>query len=798
MSENGTNQLPASIQGDGRKFISLLKNYLKDIANELNEQVQKVESYFNVLVDNPDTIDEQVRSITVDEKAVNGSISLLIKWDSTSIKQYAGASIDVKVGDFHDTIDMFDTKEIIRHYDTARTNQFTLDNVEAGKKYWIRVRGRDAKNAMSVAGNAPVALYYIAESKYVPQPPYEATVVFDKRGAYWSWKQYPQNDYEWTELRLDEYVGEIHNRLDLTTDWNSTAVPYARSGTAYLYNKGVGNSYSAPAKIEYSKPIPHAPRDIKITPVFEGLYIEFDVIPEHCFGANVYINNEKHFVQDNKFSFNCSTGNYSIKVCFVDVFGEGEMSKIVQISTIEEIPVEMINKEKLGIVAINKGIEDINKARQQIDTKIGQINTSLTTLNGVIDAKVQDAKDTAESRLTATANTINATVKNNVDRINSSITQVASSIDLKVNAGIDKLTGKEIIARINLTPETVSINGKYVHITGETVFDNGVIVAKYIGDKAVVGTKIADGAITTDKLVSNAITGDKIASNSVTTEKIATNAIESKHIKTNSIDGDKIKAGSITGDRIVAGTISGDKISANTLTGDKIKAGTITGEKVATHSVTADKLQVDSLSAITANLGIVHGGEIIGSTFHNDNWSFSIDANGNIKGANITGATIDANTFRKSGFDIKAMTYEKYKVFNGETCPIPKGFTKDECMFILLYASDFKGADLSPNLGYVYVNNWGLKKIEEVVDYYNSCMYQMPKFERRQDIKHSDDPPEYDELTQFVYYGMTSELKVLCTKYGGDRKKPFLKGLKKHEHTYKEGFLNIGVIGMKR
>lgn len=613
MSENGTNQLPASIQGDGRKFISLLKNYLKDIANELNEQVQKVESYFNVLVDNPDTIDEQVKSITVDEKAVNGSISLLVKWDSSSIKQYAGASIDVKVGNFHDTIEMFDTKEIIRHYDTARTNQFTLDNVEAGKKYWIRVRGRDAKNAMSVAGNAPVALYYIAESKYVPRPPYEATVVFDKRGAYWSWKQYPQNDYEWTELRLDEYVGEVHNRLDLTTDWSSTAVPYARTGTAYLYNKGVGNSYSSPAKVEYSKPIPHAPRDIKVTPVFEGLYIEFDVIPEDCFGANVYVNNEKHFVQDNKYSFNCSTGTYAVKVCFVDVFGEGEMSKIVTISTIEEIPVEMINKEKLGIVAINKGIEDINKARQQIDAKIGQINTSLTTLNGVIDAKVQEAKNTAESRLTATANAINSTVKNNVDKINSNITQVANSIDLKVDAGINKLTGKEIISRINLTPETVSIAGKYVHITGQTIFDNGVIVAKHIGDKAIVGTKIADGAISTDKLSANAVTANKIASNSITTEKIATGTIESKHIKTNSVDGDRIKAGTINGDRIVAGTISGDKISANTLTGDKIKAGTIAGEKIAVNAITSDKIaaksissdkiNVNNLSALSANIG---------------------------------------------------------------------------------------------------------------------------------------------------------------------------------------------------
>ena len=53
MSDNGVNQLPPSIQGDGRKFISLLKSYLKNIAGELDNQIKKVESYFNVIADNP-------------------------------------------------------------------------------------------------------------------------------------------------------------------------------------------------------------------------------------------------------------------------------------------------------------------------------------------------------------------------------------------------------------------------------------------------------------------------------------------------------------------------------------------------------------------------------------------------------------------------------------------------------------------------------------------------------------------------------------------------------------------------
>lgn len=603
MSENGVNQLPPSIQGDGRKFISLLKNYLKEISDEVNAGLAKFENIYNTLADNPDTIKEQIKSVTVEERSINGNVSLILKWDSSDIKQYNGASIDIKVGDFTDGISNFDDKKVIRHYDTTKTNTFTVDNVEVGKKYWIRVRGKDIRNALSEEHKAPIALYYVSEETHAPRPPYEATVIFDKRGAYWSWKQYPQNDYQWTELRLDEHVGDVHNRLDLTTDWHSNAKPYARIGKAYLYNKGVGNAYSVPATIEYSKPVPAKPTHLVVKPVIEGLNITFANIPEDCTGAIVYVNNEENFVVDNGLNYLCSTGTYTVKVCYTDIFGNGEMSDPVTISTVEEIPIEMLNKEKLGINAINQGITDINNARKEIDKKIGGLQTSLTSMNGIIDAKVKDAKDTAESRLTATAKAINSTVSNNFNNLQTSITQVANSIEVKVKAGVDKLTGQEIVSRINLAPDTVSISGKYIHITGQTVFDNGVIIAKHIGDKAIVGTKIADGAITTDKLVANTITGDKIAANAVTTDKIKAGSVTATQIATDAVTTDKIKAGSITGDKVVANAITGDKIAANSISGDKIQAGSVSTNKIQAGAITGDKLSVQTLSSITARIG---------------------------------------------------------------------------------------------------------------------------------------------------------------------------------------------------
>lgn len=676
------NNLPSTINGDGRKFISLLKGYLNDIKASLEDQINEATKIWNGIADNPDTISEQVRNITIDERSVNGSVSLILKWDSTPIKQYAGVSIDVKVGDFHDTVDQFADKQVHQHYDTGKTNIFTIPNVEIGKKYEFVIRGRDIRNALSEKARAPITYYYVSEQTHVPEAPYEATVIFDKRGAYWSWKQRPQNDYQWTELRLDEHVGELHNRLDLTTDWHSTAKPYARVGTGYIYNKGVGNSYSVPATVNYSKAVPAKPTQLVVKPVIEGLNITFASIPEDCTGAIVYVNNEENFVVDNSLNYLCSTGTYTVKVCYVDIFGNGEMSDPVTISTVEEIPIEMLNKEKLGINAINQGITDINNARKEIDKKIGGLQTSLTSMNGIIDAKVKDAKDTAESRLTATANAINSTVSNNFNNLQTSITQVANSIEVKVKAGVDKLTGQEIVSRINLAPDTVSISGKYIHITGQTVFDNGVIVAKHIGDNAVVGTKIADGAITTDKLVANAITGDKIAANAITAEKIKAGSVTSNQIATDAVTAEKIKSGSVTGDKVVANAITGDKIAGNSISGDKIQTNAVDASKIKAGSVDASKMNVNRLDAITANVGNLNGGSITGGTFKNSKNSFTIDPEGNIIGANITGSKISADSIYQAGFHLKNIDVRTYKIKHGEWCPIPDGFTESQCVFV--------------------------------------------------------------------------------------------------------------------
>lgn len=589
--DNGANNLPSSILGDGRKFVSLLKNYLKGLQDDITEKLGEVTKIYNTVADTPETIDEQVHSITVEEKAVNGNISLLVKWNSDNIKKYAGAVIDIKIGDFHTTLAGFSNQQWVKHYETTKTNQYLLDNIEPGQNYLIRVRGKNVYNAKSVEAKAPMISHYVEPNKHVPRPPYEGTVVFDKRGAYWSWKQYDQNQYMWTELRVDEHPGNLFNRLEVTTDLHSEVKPFGRSGTGYLYNRGVGNSYSAPLKIPYAKAVPGAPSNLTIKQVADGLYIKFDRIPEDCFGANLYVNNAKIELKENEYTYICSTGTYVIKVAYVDIFGEGTMSSPKTVTVQETIDPEVYKNESLSYKRIADAQKKIQEVRSAIDSVDSGVTSKITQLTNAIDAKVADSNRQNESRITATANSINSTVRelqgkvgtitsSTIPSLQSNITQLSNSIDLRVSNANKALTGQEIVSRINLSPNGVSILGKYVHITGDTVIDGNVITAKHIGDKAIVGTKIAEGAITTDKISANAITSDKIASNAITSDKILAKAITSDHMEVDSIEGNRIKSSSIDADRLKANSITGDKLVADSITGDKIKAGSVTVDKL--------------------------------------------------------------------------------------------------------------------------------------------------------------------------------------------------------------------------
>lgn len=85
---------------------------------------------------------------------------------------------------------------------------------------------------------------------------------------------------------------------------------------------------------------------------------------------------------------------------------------------------------------------------------------------------------------------------------------------------------------------------------------------------------------------------------------------------TGTIKTNQLIAGSalITGNLIADGTITAAEIAAGAVISDKIAAGAVIADKIAAGAITADKMTVTALSAISADLGTITAGTIIGTT----------------------------------------------------------------------------------------------------------------------------------------------------------------------------------------
>lgn len=126
-------------------------------------------------------------------------------------------------------------------------------------------------------------------------------------------------------------------------------------------------------------------------------------------------------------------------------------------------------------------------------------------------------------------------------------------------------------------------------------------------------------------------------------------------------------------------------VTAETLFDNNI----ITNKMIQANAITADKLKVDSLSALSAYIGgTLRGGKLIGTEIQNENGSFKVDANGNIKGANITGSRIDANSVYAEGQQLKPSFVKRMDVTSGDKIEIPPGYSWDKTLIFLRWVSD--------------------------------------------------------------------------------------------------------------
>ncbi|MDK6906896.1 phage tail spike protein [Actinotignum timonense] len=220
---------------------------------------------------------------------------------------------------------------------------------------------------------------------------------------------------------------------------------------------------------------------------------------------------------------------------------------------------------------LSKTRTEISQAKgvaEQAQAKAGEAqkiidHAALQAVEAKEQADAAVAKATSAENSAATLwQMVNATNAN----VSSRLTMLSDDINLRVKNG-------EIIAQINISPETVLIDGKRVHITGQTTIDNGIIGSAMIADAAVTNAKI--GAVDAGKITTGTLAAARIAAGSITSDKltISNGFIQTAMIadgaitnaKIGFLDAAKITTGYLNAARIRAGSISADKLAANAI-----------------------------------------------------------------------------------------------------------------------------------------------------------------------------------------------------------------------------------------
>lgn len=516
---------------------------------------------------------------------------------------------------------------------------------------------------------------------------------------------------DYYEIRTNQSAG---NQNGLVGKTNSTIYDVAdvsklqgRAGTIYILAHSPQKGYSAALAIAYSFPASQAPT-VKAISSLGGLTVQLSYMEaDKLVGANVYIDGKASFYSlSGQLFIPLEGGVYTLQVAMVDVFGEGVRSIETNAAVRAQIPSEYINQEELGLKEMQKNIklidEQLASIPDTVDKSLNSVKSSITSINdelSTIDTRIASGAKSSlkgdisaiNSRITQLDGAIDVKVANGVKEVNSRVTQLSDSVSSAVNAANGANT------RITQLSESLSSTVKKTDTLSSQITQMGTSITALV-------TKTNDSSSQIMQL-SNTITSTVKDVNGVKTSITQlTKSIDSK--VANSVSGlssritqldngisiritEAIKRKADKAD--LAGKADKDKIiSQINLSKETVKidgkyihiTGTtkfddnvIVNKMIAAKSITADKMSINSLSAITANLGTVYGGEIIGTKIRNDSGSFSVDSDGTIRGVKIVTGTLNADIIRQAGYQLKRCIRTEPWVWSGEYIPIPAGYS---------------------------------------------------------------------------------------------------------------------------
>lgn len=332
-----------------------------------------------------------------------------------------------------------------------------ISSAKLGDIYKIKVITRSKGGLLSDASD--VVTVKVLPKETVPSQPHNISYDFTKSFLF-NWDDVADSDVVYYEIRSDKNVGSPIGLLGRTNTPSAEVKLTKRKGTVYVYAINAQKKSSYPASCEWVYPKPNAPAPVQFAETPRGMRIILPTFPRSVEKARLYItgvdSSDVLDTENTVYEFKGEPSVYSIRVCYVDRIGEGYVSNEYTFTINPTFKSEWIADESISLKKVDKFLSE------KIESGAGSVEAIATIVKNL-------NKSPSESGYSA-------------------ITQLGDAINLRVQKG-------DIINQINLTPQGTTIDGKHLHVTGTTLFDNDVIT----------NGMIKAGAITADKLSANTI-----------------------------------------------------------------------------------------------------------------------------------------------------------------------------------------------------------------------------------------------------------------------------------------------------
>ena len=373
-------------------------------------------------------------------------------------------------------------------YAGSSNSQVIIKALGPGEEYEVKAVAVDRFGNRS--DTAQVVDVVVKAMDEVPNMPKNFNVSF-KDHATASWNDVLNADVDYYELRTDNAPGKDTNALLAKVKGTSANLPLTkRSGTVYLYARSTLGKYSTPATYSYNLPQLEAPT-FEVKDQLGGFSLYFGAKPPQAYVIRCHVIGDDRTddleTTSSMLTYSNKAGVYRVRCEYVDVFGSSLVAE-KSVTIKDRVDKSLLDAEALGLKAMDETIKAMSSEVGTMKTSVNGFASKLVQLDRGITQKVTDLN------------------KN----LSGQITTLSNGIDLRVTQAIGSLNGKEIVSRINLSPEGTRIDGKLLHVTGQALFENNIITEGMLQANSVSADKIQALSISSDKLQADSVTADKL------------------------------------------------------------------------------------------------------------------------------------------------------------------------------------------------------------------------------------------------------------------------------------------------